>query len=284
MTEIALSYLGTREVSADYRQALLRVARSMAAFGIAPSKLDSSSFNKWVASLPASKTTKANYVRMAKTLWAFAARKKLTRRMISEDLVKVKPLVKPPVAWTSEELRTLMNCASGQMGCFRSSGCPVSLFWQCWLLVGYETGLRQGDLHNLMGSQLRGNRLYIVHHKTGQPQGKLLSPNAVTLVRDMLKKSPDGTVFRWALGRKWFFLNFKKLLTAAGLEGSSKFIRRTGATYCEIKQRGSAKAFLGHLSEGLAMKFYVDATLLDDEIPTPPPFMQTDSRPLTPAS
>ena len=90
MNEIASAYLDTKEVSADYRQALLRVARSMAAFGIAPSKLDSSSFHKWVASLPASKTTKANYVRMAKNLWAFAARKKLTRRIISEDSVKVK--------------------------------------------------------------------------------------------------------------------------------------------------------------------------------------------------
>jgi integrase len=247
----------------------------MAAAGITPSNIESSRFNQWLSSLTTSRTTKCNYRRMAKTLWSYASRKKLSR-IVGNDLIIVKQKFHPPVCWTADELRKLMSVANEQTGRFRASGCPCNLFWKTWVLVGFETGLRMSDLHHLHSSQLKGSRLYVTHHKTGQPQGKLLSPNAVALVRLLLTLSTDGSLFRWALSRKHIFLQFKKLVKSAGLQGSTKYLRRSCATYCEIKKRGSAKVALGHLSDGLAYKSYVDPTLLEDEIPTPLSFLSQE--------
>ena len=219
-----------------------------------------------------SRTTKSNYRRMARTLWSFAARKKLSPNL-DDDFLRVKVPAKNPVAWTADELRTLLKTCASQDGSFKFAACPRSLFWSAWVLVGFETGLRNADLHHLRANQLRGTRLYVVHNKTGQAQGKIISPRAAELIRQLAKLSPDGTVFRWALSRKHLFLQFKNIVKSAGLEGSTKYLRRSGATYCELKQRGSAKAFLGHLSDGLAYRCYVDPTLLEDDIPTPIPFI-----------
>jgi integrase len=218
---------------------------------------------------------------MALTLWAFAARRKICES-VGEDLIKVKPSANAPVAWTKEELIRLILVCESQTGTFRTSGCPHSLFWKAWVLIGYETGIRMSDLMNLKTAQLRQNRLYVVHHKTGIPQGKLLSEEAVRLFRALSAiNQGSGTVFRWALSRKHIFLHFKKLCKAAGLQGSTKYLRRTGATYCEIKQPGSAKRFLGHLSEGLATRYYIDPTLVSADCPRPPDLLSTEGLPVS---
>jgi integrase len=275
MRTIASLYEEEHELSVDYARALRRVATSLELFGITPSTLDSSSLNHWLACLPQCRTTKSNYLRMAKTLIAFAARKGFGRKL-PDGVRKVKPENHPVVAWTHADLRMLMATAEKLDGTFRSSGCPRSLFWQAWILVGYETCLRHGDLHHLMANQLRGDRLYVVHHKTGVPQGKVLSAKAVGLVRDLAARG-DGSVFRWALSRKHIFIQFRALVREAGMQGSTKFLRRSGATHSEIARPGSAKQLLGHLSDGLAMKHYIDQTLLSDTIPQPPPFMECSS-------
>jgi integrase len=275
MLKIISLYLSTHDLSADYSQALRRVAGSMAAAGIAPSNIDSSRFNAWLGSLPTGRTTRSNYCRMGKTLWAFAARKKLSPPL-PDDILRIKPDVKPPVAWTSDELARLTETAARLTGRFRSSNCPQSLFWQAWVLIGYETGVRMSDLHNLRANQLRGRRLYVTHHKTGIPQGKILSENAVALARKLIELGDGKTIFRWALSRKHVFLHLKSLVKAAKLEGSTKFLRRSCATYCEIQQPGSASKALGHLSPHLALKYYCDPTLMVDHCPTPPPFLQKE--------
>ena len=276
MLKLARLYIGCHDICPLYAKSLIRTANSMETFGISPLTIDSSTFNAWLSSLTCARNTKVNYRRMGITLWKFAARRKLSPSL-PEDIVPVKYLYKPVVCWTHEELLLLMDTSEKQHGRFRSR-CPKSLFWKAWILIGYETGIRFTDLHTLRSSQLRGNRLHITHHKTGVPQGKRLSETAVSLARELIERSPDGTLFSWALGRRAVFVNFKKLAKQAKLDGTSKWLRRSGATYSEQKQPGSAKAFLGHLSEGLARKFYIDATILSEEIPTPPPFIGTDSR------
>jgi len=241
----------------------------MREYGITPLTIESSRFNAWLASLPRSRTTRSNYRRMGLTLWTFATRRKICGT-VPMDIISIKPSAKPPVAWTADELARLLQHCESLPGTFRTSGCPKALFWKAWVMIGYETGIRMGDLRSLRMDQLRGNRLYVIHHKTGLPQGKLLSDEAVRLFRSLGSLGKDGTVFSWALSRKHIFLHVKKVLQSAGLQGSTKFLRRTGATMCEREQPGSAKRFLGHLSDGLAARYYVDPTMLTDDCPRPP--------------
>jgi len=270
MLAIADSYLSSRRCSADYAQALHRVARSMHEGGIAdPSALNDDSFNRWLGSLGQSLTTVSNYRRMGLTLWRHAARKQLARHH-TDEVMKVKPRPAPPVAWSMDELQKLLATCRSLPGEFRNSGCPRALFFTALVLAGYELGVRKGDLHNLRADQVRGNRVFIVQNKTGIPIGKIVSQECADLLHQLIRLGDGKTVFRWALGRKWLFLNFRDVVKRAGLSGSMKYLRRSGATHCEIAHPGSAGKFLGHLSPGLAQRFYLDPTLLAEVQPRPP--------------
>lgn len=272
MIEVALHYCSEREVSADYRQALLRVARSMAVHSVTPLTIEDSLFNRWLLQIARSQTTRSNYRRMGLTLWRAALDMKLATHAIGK-IIRVKTQLPPPVAWSAGELSLLLDHAAKTPGCFRSSGCPRSLFWQGWILTGYESGVRFRDIHYLQSNQLRGNRLWVTQHKTGRPLGKILSSHCQSVLSELSGLSTDGSLFKWALSRKHVFLHFKQLVKDAGLGGSTKYLRRSGATAVEMANPGSASKFLGHLSPQLAAKHYLDPTLLAERQPAPPPIM-----------
>lgn len=270
MQQTVEHYLSSRQCSSDYAQALRRVARSLQQHGLAnPSAFSEASFNRWLKSLDQSPTTVSNYRRMGMTIWKHAARQKLVDDP-SGDLLKVKPRVSPPIAWSMDELQRLLRTCRGLDGHFKISGCPRWLFFTAMVLAGYELGVRKGDLHNLRVDQVRGQRVHIVQNKTGIVVGKIISQECSGLLQQLIALGDGKTVFRWALGRKWLYLNFRQVVKQAGLTGSLKYLRRSGATHCEIAHPGSAGKFLGHLSPGLAAKYYLDPTLLAETQPRPP--------------
>ncbi len=254
----------------DYRQALHRVARSMAAAGITPSMLTDSLVNRWLAGLKQSATTRSNYRRMACTLLRFAADRQLVGGQFSGRVIKVKQKLSPPIAWSMAELSTLI-AASKKLDYDLRKGCPAALFFEGWVRAGFETGLRFSDLLELKVSCLRGDRLYVVANKTGVPIPKNLSARCVENLTELSVRGDGVTFFRWALAERWLRIHFARLCRSAGLSGTPKWLRRSGATHCEARSPGSAKRFLGHLSDGLALKHYVDQTLLPDQCPAPPP-------------
>lgn len=270
MIELATSYCHEREVTADYRQALHRVARSMQAAGITPLTLTDSVVNQWLAGLRQSPTTRSNYRRMGCTLSRYAAERGLLAGQYTGRIVKVKSRISPPIAWTSAELARLISAARAMPEYLRK-GCPVSLFFEGFIRLLYETGVRFSDGLELKCRQLREGRLYVVQNKTGQPIGKILSHRLTEILTELSVLGGGQTFFRWALAERWVRIWFKRLCKSAKVNGTPKFLRRSGATYCEAKEPGSAKKFLGHLSEGLALKHYVDQTLLPDSCPTPLP-------------
>lgn len=270
MTEIASLYCDERAVSADYRAALHRVARSMRAAGITPSTLSDSLVNRWLASLGQSATTRSNYRRMAVTLWRHACDLGLAADY-PKRVVKVKPRPKPPVAWTLGELSALVDAARSLPYSFKRSRCPAALWYEGFVRTGFETGLRFSDLLSLRCEQLRGDRLYVVPNKTGVQVPKRLSASCVSVLTKLSVLGGGRTFFRWAIAKRQAREHFKDVCRRAGVSGTPRWLRRSGATHCEISQPGSAGRFLGHLSPGLAYRFYVDRTLLDEQCPSPPP-------------
>ena len=169
------------------------------------------------------------------------------------------------------ELSSLIAAARKLAYHFKRSRCPASVFFEAFLRVGFESGLRFSDILNLRKTQLRDGRLYAVANKTGVAIPRRLSAACVDVLKKLSVLSTDATFFRWAIAKKQLRAHFKNLCEAAGVQGTPRWLRRSGATHCEISQPGSAGRFLGHLSPGLAYKFYVDRTLLDDHCPSPPP-------------
>ena len=248
----------------------------MHAAGVTPSTLEDSVFNRWLASLAQSPTTRSNYRRMALTLWRYAIDLKLAEHY-PRRIVRVKARPKAPVAWTMADMESLLTAAAKATYLFKRSRCPASLFFTAWVLAGYETGLRFSDLLALQCHQLREDRLYVAQNKTGVPVPKMLSHQCVSVLRQLEVLGDRKTFFRWAIAKKQLRAHFKKICAEAHAEGSSKWLRRTGATHCEIKQPGTAGRFLGQLSPGLAYRFYVDRSQLNEECPAPPPIQNRTS-------
>ena len=190
---------------------------------------------------------------------------------------RVKSVCRPTIAWTQKEVLKLYRQAGKLKGHFQT-GCPESLYWETFILVGYETGIRLGDILTLSKDQVRGNRLYITHSKTGVASAKCISKEATKRVHKMICRSTNESVLGWALSRKYVTIKFASLVRNAGLSGTIKYLRRSGATHCEKHQPGSASRFLGHISgQALARRNYIDWTQLSDSIPRPPALMTTDS-------
>lgn len=269
MIEIASCYCDERTVTPGYREALHRVARSMKAAGITPLTLTDATCNRWLASLGQSPTTRSNYRRMAVTLWKHAADLGLTEHY-PKRVVRVKPRVRPPVAWTMGEMSALIHATRTMRGKFKRSRCPMELFFRAWVRVGYETGLRFSDLLSLQCRQLQGDRLYITQNKTGVPVPKRMSAECVQDLNKLASIGDGKAFFAWAICKKQLREHFGVLCRNAGVEGTPKWLRRTGATHCEIQQPGSAGRFLGQLSPGLAYRFYVDRTQVAQEVVSPP--------------
>lgn len=269
MIDVASLYCDERTVTPDYRQGLIRVARSMRAAGVTPSTLQDSSFNRWLAGLSQSATTRSNYRRMGLTLWRHSLDIGLAEHY-PRRIVRVKARPKPPVAWTLCEMARLVDEASKLEHKFKRSRCPANVFYRAFARSGYETGLRYSDLYSLRVEQIRDGRLWVMPNKTGNPVPKQLSAECVEDLRKLIALGDGERVFSWAICKRRAREHFKKLCRRAGIAGTPKFLRRTGATHCEIRQPGSAGRFLGHLSPGLAYRCYVDRTLLAEQCPTPP--------------
>jgi len=268
--DVALAYIAGREICHDYKVFLLSVARRMAEADLSLTNVTPQKFDAWIASIPRSAVTRKNVRRQALTLLKAGMKPSAWGEFIQQSR-KVKTQKKIPVAWSQDELRQLIETASSLKGCFHRSKCPARLYFTAWVLLGYETGLRFSDQMSLKASQLRGDRLFVIQSKTGNPIGKRLSLQCLELIMQLIHLSPDGTIFSWAINETNVRKRWQRLIASAGLQGTPKFLRRSGATYVEAQQPGAATIFLGHRSPELAEANYIDPTLLPDRSPKPPP-------------
>jgi len=268
MVSVARSYCDEREVTPDYRQALSRVAQSLDRAGINPMTLQDSIMNRWLATLPQSPTTRANYRRMALTLWRFAADRELCGHY-PRAVTKIKPRRSPVIAWSQDELARLVK-ASREYEHTLKTNVRAGVFFEGWVRCAYETGLRFSDQLRLPCHALREDRLHVVMNKTGLPIGKRITPRLVEILTMLGVRGDGRTFFSAHLNERWLRVHFARICKNAGISGTPKWLRRTGATFVEAKQPGMAGRFLGHLSHGLAEKHYIDRTLLPDACPCPP--------------
>jgi integrase len=269
LTAVLERYLSQREACPNYRRHLWRTVERLSSFGITSvANMNPESVNRWLDSLACSKQTRANYRRQACTI---------VRAALGPDAAhfingvrRVKAPLPPPVAWTRDELSRLLHHARNLHGNLQC-GCPAALFFTGWLMLGYSSGLRFSDLLSLRCHQIRDGRLYAVQHKTGESIVHVLPSECAEILTQLSVLSQDGTMFKWALSERWLRIRWGRLVKGAGLTGTCKWMRRTGATWVEATQPGMASRWLGHRSPELAMKHYVDRSLIPNTCPAPPP-------------
>lgn len=205
-------------------------------------------------------TTVANHRRMLLTLMREAVKRGLVDKP-TDPVIRVKtnfPLVR---AWTLEELRRLLEASKVFPGGTVKNPCKYKVLLPAYILVGYSSGLRRGDMLRIRWDELRGDRLQVVMSKTGKPHVAVLDQAAL----DALDRLPryDRIIFGTIISKDQIRKVMRRLIDACGLQGSGKFLRRSSATYAEISGI-SAAIQLGHQTPGLAYRHYVDPVILSE--------------------
>ena len=185
-------------------------------------------------------------------------------------VMRIKARRAPTKAWTVDQLRLAIAKADGLTGRKTRRGAPLDLVVKGWLLVGYESGARFGDVWAFNADNLEGDILRWTQAKTGDGIVRHLTPACVQACRKLLALSPDGTILGWACGKRQAVRIMRSHLDACGIGGTSKWLRRSGATHIEIAAPGMAKRHLGHRTPGLAERAYLDWGQIRENAPQTP--------------
>lgn len=210
-----------------------------------------------------SPNTVRNHATMLQTLLKAAKRDGLNT-CISFPFRRVKPARRPIRAWSLDDMRRLIETARRSKRRFRDV--DHATFLEAWFLVAFSTGLRAGDLRALRRDQIVGNKISVVQQKTQEPITCFLNPESLAAIGRLPRKA---RVFGDFAGKKSIERAVNLCVRETGLEGSTKWLRRSSATYAELMGI-SAQLQLGHRTPGLAFKHYVSPDLINENRPPMP--------------
>jgi integrase len=164
-----------------------------------------------------------------------------------KGVMRVKSKKPPTKAWTVEELQRALSRSDRYEQRRLKSGAKISDVLRAWILLGYETGARFGDIWKFSDSNLDGDTIRWTQAKTGDGIVKVLSPACMDAIRA-----------GWVCRRRQAMRTMRDHLDACRLDGTSKWLRRSGATHIEMSQPGKASLHLGHRTPTLAAQSYID--------------------------
>jgi len=267
------SYLQERDVTKLYGEHLKRVSRACG-------RITKESVNDYLRQRlnSVSSTTVSNERRMLLTLWRWAFENGLCDSM-PRGILSVRPRTQPVRAWTIAEIAQAVNATFEKKETRLRNGASLGDWLECWLRLGYETGARWGDLWAMRESDFHGNMLRFTARKTGSHIHRVLSDDCIRAVSRMLEISTDGTVLGWVAKKRYAMRIMKEHLEGCGLKGTSKWLRRSGATHVEQQRPGQAKMFLGHRTAGLAERHYIDWAQMGGNSVTVPKLVACAGRP-----
>ena len=171
----------------------------------------------------------------------------------------------PPVAWTLDEINRLI-AACAYIPRWHRCGLRRSEWWALAIRVAYDSGLRWEDQMSRLTTDHISPDGYIAwsQHKTGRVVVSRLAPKTMEALAASLERCPRKLVTPWKGSHETFSDQVRTLARKAGIRaGTWKWIRRAGATECEIQETGAAARHLGHApGSNLAYTSYVDPAIV----------------------
>lgn len=266
--DLLSQYLRANPASPRYQESLRRTVRRGASYSLTyVSQLAPATVNDFLAGLPQGPTTKHNIRRELLTLWRWGYEEGYTDVQPTR-VRRVQPSRRPPEAWSVETMLRMLDAAERDCTVINRRRKHVERrhVLPCWITVGFETGLRLTDLMALNADNFRNGCCVLTAHKTGKPTVRRVGKYAQEKVGQLLAMSPDGTLFRWVMTRRTAIKMWATFLRDLGLPGSSKWLRRSGATEIEREHPGMATYWLDHSAPHLARQHYIDFSLLSPPI------------------
>lgn len=271
LLDLLAAYVASRETSSRYRESLLRTARKATAAGLASiDDLQPVLVNRFLAGLSIlTPTTRANIRRELLTLWRYAFEEGLTDSR-PERVARIRPSYSAPQAYSDSMLASMLAAASKDEtlvgGKTKARVCDLM---PAWIGIAYDSGLRFGDVLCLQNDNIRNGMVVTTASKTRKPLVRRLSVGALEDIRALQAIALDDTLFLWAMPRRRAINTWRAFLDRHGFGGSSKWLRRSCATYVEMERPGMASRFLQHSHPSLAPTHYLDESLF--AVPDGPP-------------
>ena len=213
-------------------------------------------------------STVHNHRRMLGTLMRFAAQEGYVDKSILRPLRRVKVPAPNPVALDHAQIAHWVHTAKAMQGGTRT--CPYAVLLPAWILCAYSTGLRTGDLLAIQWDHIRGHRLSLRQRKTSEPHVAWLDDSALEAIRRLPRSGPR--IFGGLTNKDRILHAMRKLVKQADQQGTTRTLRKSGATYCEASGKDASR-HLGHRDPSMK-KRYVDRSLLAEltgQGPTAPP-------------
>ena len=220
---------------------------------------------------PASVAKDSAHIR---TVWNWCARKRMKRA--NGELLEFPDYARPrvprprPVAYTVEELQTLINAARHRKG-YIVEGVPAAWYWPTKIMAMFQSGERIGAILAIRWSEVdleRCSLTFLAATRKGHRETitRAISPELARML-GLMKRPPDSLVWPWLEGRKMMsaYGSLKVLCRTAGVPYHPfHSIRKSTASY--MKRAGkSAKTQLGHSSEEMAETHYYDDRIVGIE-------------------
>lgn len=279
MQTVLTEYLRARVVSAGYAYQLQRTVNSFASFlqrAASKADLNRDTVNDWLLALERAGTSprtlrgqRGNLL----CLWRDACDN--DKSLMPPHKIRCPKIPDQIIdGFSADDMRQLLMACEALRGNFRNTTIARRPYFRSFLLFGWDTALRLGDVLAIERDWVwPGGFISIVQNKTGKAIRKQLQPGTLAAIEENLAGSDRRLIWPLWGRREAFFDAFRSLVQKAELRGgTSKWIRRGSATAVEIIRPGSATSHLGHKSPELARKHYLIQRLLPDNSPVPPSF------------
>ena len=231
--------------------------------------------NRWLLSLDGRKAPETIRGRKAgiTAVWNWLAGRGLIEHYNQNRLRRIKLPEHVPLAWSVENVRSLLAGAAVVQGRLKS-GISAAQMLTAWVWIGYEGGIRPSDVMELR-CDMMASVVHLVQHKTGKLHSFGLSEHAIRAIEPLLVPGQDKLFgLNRSAARRWEL----KLYEAAEQFGFSRrkgqgigTLRKThGTEVCRRSGIDAAAKSLGHVSGTLvAKRSYVQPDAI--AVPPPPP-------------
>lgn len=174
--------------------------------------------------------------------------------------------------WTPEEVAKLVSSCDILGGRFRKTRIMRAPYFRTMILAGYDTGLRQSDLHAIRAMDVQHDTIGIVQIKTSRQVSIRIRPSTVDKIRSFLGSDGRQLVWpKWTHRRGAFSRLFKRIVENAELHGTFGKLRKTSGTEVEREQPGVGWVHLGHSNPQTARVWYINqARAYSGNVPMPP--------------
>lgn len=267
-SKLAEMYIESRLICPEYRRQIRRIARLCGS-------VTNDAVNTYLRRRQCDVTTITlrNERGHLLTLWKFGYQVGVLDDM-PRGILTVKIRRPPTKAWTADQIRSLIAVSERHRGVSMRSGADRAAFLRAWIFLGYETGARLGDVMSFSECHMRGDSIAWTQSKTGDPLTRVLTQPCRDACDEMLRASPDGRIIGWATTKRNATRIMRSLIDDAGLSGTGKWLRRSGATHCEMIRAGAGRLHLGHRSPALFEQAYCDWAQLRTVTPQAPSLLE----------